>query len=100
MEQKLEVGQKVKFDKEKYFRWTVRAVREPFAILTTAGNRGYYCIVDMVKDVRGPDNCYGVGYETDEQIAEAMDRLHDDENGIEISHRRRIPLVIAGVKDA
>ncbi len=98
----LKVGQKVKFDQEKYFRWTVRAVRSQFAILTTAGEKGYYTIVDFVKEIRGPDNCYGVGYGTDEQVAKAMERLHEPHGlyGIEISGRHRIPLVIAGVKDA
>lgn len=96
----LQVGQKVKFDDEKIFRWTVRAVRHPFAILTTAGKRGYYTIVDLKKEIRGPDNCYGVGYETDEQVGRAMARLHEPNgmHGIEISRRNCIPLVISDIK--
>lgn len=93
------VGQKVKFDDEKTFRWTVVAVRDEYAILTTKG-AGHYTIVDTIEQIRGPDNCYGVGYETDEQIADAMRRLVEDcEDGIEVSHRHRIPLVVTEVKE-
>lgn len=97
----LKVGQKVRFNQEKNYAWTVRAVREEFAILTkTIFGKGYYTIVDFIQGIRGPDNCYGVGYETDEEVAEAMLGLFDEHEyrQIEISHRHRIPLVFGGVK--
>lgn len=93
----LKVGQKVKFDAEKYFMWTVRAVRGKFAILTSSR---HYTIVDTERNIRGTDNYGGVGYETDEQIERAMNRLHEpnEMHGIEISRRNCVPLVISGVK--
>lgn len=99
----LKVGYKVKFDDEKIFRWTVRAVREEFSILTTAGEDGYYTIVDHIAGIRGPDNCYGLGYKTDENVANSMLALfgeHPDDINIEISYRHRVPLVISEVKHA
>lgn len=99
----LKVGQKVKFAEEKTHRWTVRAVRGQFAILTAMQfGKIWYTIIDFVKGIRGPDNCYGIGYETDEDIANAMLALHgehpDGHTEIEVSHRHKLPLSIAGVK--
>lgn len=95
----LKVGQKVKFDEEKYFNWTVRAVRENFAILTSAR---HYTIVDFDRGVRGPDDHYGVGYETDEQINNAMRSLFGEvefDQHIEVSHRHNRAIKIAAIKD-
>ena len=53
----LKVGQKVKLDQEKRFNWTVRAVREQYAILTsTLFGKGYYTIADLKEGIRGPDD--------------------------------------------
>lgn len=99
----LKVGNKVKFDDEKIYTWTVRAVREQFAILT---RKEHYTIVDTIEGIRGPDDHYGVGYETDEQVENAMKGLFEEFDfdgphpNIEISHRHRIPLVIAGIKQS
>lgn len=92
------VGQQVKFEEEGKW-WTVRAVQDEYAILKSGK---YYTIVDTIEQIRGPDDCYGVGYETDEEIADAMRRLTDDdaEFGIKISHRHRISLNVVEVKDA
>lgn len=92
----LKVGNKVKFDKDKIFRWTVRAISHPFVICTTAGDVGYYTILNLDKNVRGPDNCYGVGYATEEKILEAIGRLVSGD--LEISRRNSVPLVIAEVR--
>ncbi len=92
----LKVGNKVKFDNEKIFRWTVRAVSHPFVICTTAGDDGFYTILDLDNKYRGPDNCYGVGYATEAQILSAIGRLASGD--LEISRRHRIPLVIKEVK--
>lgn len=101
----LKVGDKVKFDDEKRWLWKVCAVREEFAILTKDQfGKGYYTIIDYIEGIRGPDDHYGVGYETDEQIENAMKGLFGECNldgmdrNIEISHRHRIPLVIADIK--
>lgn len=92
------VGQKVKFAEEEKL-WTVRAVQDEYAILKSGK---YYTIVDTIEQIRGPDDHYGVGYESDEEISDAMRRLTDEdaEFGIEISHRHRIPLRMTEVADA
>ena len=98
----LKVGQLVKFDDEKRHNWRVRAVRENFAILTANFFGCYYTIVDFELNIRGPDNCYGIGYETQEQIDNAMKALFGDcldECHIEVSHRRKKKLNITGIKD-
>ena len=99
MKNTLIVGQKVKFDDEKWFNWIVRAVREQFAILTSSG---HYTIIDFERGIRGPDDHHGIGYKTDEQIDNAMRSLFgegDFDQHTEISHRYRIKLNIAAVKD-
>lgn len=99
----LKVGQKVKFDQEKRFNWTVRAVREQFAIVTaTLFGKGYYSIIDFEQGVRGPDDHHGIGYDTDEQIDNSMHSLFgegDFDQHTEVSHRYRIKLNIAAIKD-
>ncbi len=97
-ENPLKIGQKVKFDEEKRFNWTVRAVRENFAILTSAR---HYTIVDFDRGVRGPDNHYGIGYETDEQVDNAMRSLFgegDHDQHTEVSYRHKVKLNITGIK--
>lgn len=92
------VGQRVKFDSQLRHGWLVRAVQDEFAILT---NGKSYTIADVVAGIRGPDNCYGIGYEDDEQIQIAMRRLTADpssDDHIEISRRHSIPLSIGGIK--
>lgn len=99
MKNTLTVGQKVKFDDEKRFNWIVRAVREQFAILTSSG---HYTIIDFERGLRGPDDHHGIGYETDEQIDNAMRSLFgegDLDQHTEVSHRYRKKLNITGVKD-
>lgn len=100
----LKVGQKVKFDEEKRYRWTVRSVREHFAILTTTQfGKVWYTIIDFKRNVRGPDNAYGIGYLTQEDIDNAMLALFgehpDGYTEIEVSYRRCLPLNISGVRD-
>ena len=92
----LAIGSKVKFDDEKIFRWTVRAIRHPFVICTTSGDFGYYTIIDLDKNIRGPDNFRGVGYSTDEQIYSALNKLVTGD--LDISSRNKIPLVIKEIK--
>lgn len=99
----LKIGQKVKFDEEKRFRWTVRAVRENFAILTTLQfGQIWYTIIDFDRQVRGPDNCYGLGYETQKDIDEVMLALFGESEKLgvhaEVSHRHKVKLNISGVK--
>lgn len=121
-------GDSVQFAETKQW-WRVRAVSSRYVILTapyTLPNypcKGeyhdrqppehqhvFYCIVDWERGVRGPDDHYGVGYETEDDIADAMRRLHHSyyQDGyevptIEVSHRAhsirvRVARVIARSK--
>jgi hypothetical protein len=73
---RLAPGDRVKFRGEKQ-RYTVRAVStdgrwvictKPFNLRRTV----IYTVIDFDSGVRGPDNCLGLGYETEDQIAAAM----------------------------
>jgi hypothetical protein len=86
-------------------RWTVRAVTNGgrFAILTKTFNPQrtvLYTVIDFKRGVRGKDDHYGLGYETDELVAEALamfqvteDREADKEgrwqtaSGADVSYR-------------
>ena len=95
----LKVGQKVKLDNS---WWLVRAVRHPFVICTQSMfGKGYYTIIDVERNIRGEGTSWGLGHDTDEQIAESMLALHGEHpNGIEqeISRRNNMPLHIAKIK--
>ncbi len=80
----LAVGDKVKLADTRQ-RWTVRAVtdRGRFAILTKPFNIEHtvlYTVVDFDRGVRGKDNYYGLGYETDEQVAKALHSFQHTED--------------------
>ncbi|MDH0657215.1 hypothetical protein N5D11_14020 [Acinetobacter johnsonii] len=96
----LKVGQKVKLDKT---WWIVRAVRHPFVICTqNLFGKGYYTIIDVDKNIRGEGTSWGLGHNTDEQIAESMLALHGEhpeEIEQEISRRNRCSLNISSVVD-
>lgn len=99
----LQVGQKVKFDNENIW-FTVKAVRHPYVIChTLLFGKGYYTILDVEKNIRGTGTSWGLGHETDEQIAESMLALHNEhpaEIEQEISSRNRVPLVIVEIKES
>ena len=97
----LKVGQKVKLDKS---WWKVRAVRHPFIICTqNMFGKGYYTIIDIDKNIRGEGTSWGLGHDTDQQIAESMLALHGEHpNEIEqeISQRNNCPVNITAIKDS
>ena len=97
----LKVGQKVKLDKS---WWLVRAVRHPFVICTQSMfGKGYYTIIDVDRNIRGEGTSWGLGHNTDEQVAESMLALHGehpDEIKQEISRRNHCDVVISAIKDA
>lgn len=99
----LRVGDRVRFGATKQ-RWAVQAVTDQgrFAILTKPFNAQrtvLYTIVDFDRGVRGKDNFHGLGYETPEDIAEALHGLQHTEDddrtcegdwcigGVEVSYR-------------
>jgi len=97
----LAVGDRVEFDGEKRrVRWTVRAVSGDgrYAICTVPFNvrrTVLYTVLDFDSGVRGPDNYYGLGYETEEAIAAALARF--EEGDAEVSHRHDVYLHITAV---
>lgn len=89
------VGDRIRFAEEKQ-AYTVRARSDRYLICTKPFNARrtvLYCIVDFERMERGPDNrIFGMGYETDEDIADRFRELLAGE--IKVSHRRCVPLVI------
>jgi hypothetical protein len=101
---KLTNGDRVRFAAEAQ-RWTVRAVTAGgrFAILTKPFNLQrtvLYSVVDFKRGVRGRDDHYGLGYETDEQVAAALEMFQvtetredgkagrwDSASGADVSYR-------------
>lgn len=116
----LVVGDRVRFVEEGQ-RYTVRAVTSGgrFAICTKPFNLKHtvlYTVIDFERGVRGADNYYGLGYETDEQVSEAAHCFdHTDRGdgpeitnsceqvawcrgGAEVSRRNYVGLHIASVR--
>lgn len=92
----LVVGQQVKFSNDRLW-FTVQARNERFVICNAVTkNNTYHTIIDLDQGVRGDDNLvFHDGYD-DREHCEA--RLKDFIDGeIEISHRNRVRLEVAGV---
>lgn len=90
----LEVGDKVWFQGERQ-GYTVRARNDRYVICTKPFNARrtvLYSVIDCELGVRGTDNCYGIGYETQEQIDEAMRWF--EKGRAEVSHRNHVYLYI------
>lgn len=96
---KLEEGSKVWF-REEVRPYTVKASNDRYAICTKPFNLKktvLYTIVDLKEGVRGSDDLiFCMGYETQDEINNALKRLKDGE--MEISHRNRVELRIERVK--
>lgn len=81
---RLEVDDRVNLADSKR-AWTVRGVTRGgrFVILTQPFNLKrtvLYSVIDFDRGVRGKDNCYGLGYETDDQVADALHQFQHTEN--------------------
>lgn len=123
MTERLHVGDKVLFAPYKR-HMTVRAVTRDgrFAILTmpfSARHTVIYTVIDFQLGVRGCDNYFGLGYETDDDIERALEAFQATEDDLrgraareaqdrgetswpsiiaaEVSHRKRVPLDIGTV---
>jgi hypothetical protein len=90
--ERLAVGDRVKFAEEAQ-RYTVRAVTRGgrFAICTKPFNPRrtvLYSVIDFRRGVRGRDNYYGLGYESDEDIASALHQFQhtEDEDPPEVTN--------------
>lgn len=79
--------------------YTVRARDERYIIATKPFNLKHtvlYFIIDLVKDVRGPDNMiFCFGYETDKAISERLQELNNGE--IEVSKRHGVKTAMVEV---
>lgn len=81
----LAVGDQVKL-RNGVRRWTVRGVTATgrFVILTQPFNLQrtvLYTVVDFDRGIRGRDNYYGLGYESDEDVAAALHEFQHTEDG-------------------
>lgn len=93
---RLKVGAKIRFAEEKQ-AYTVQATDGRFAVCTKPFNARrtvLYTIIDLKEKVRGTENLvFSFGFETRQKCEEALARLHAGETAV--SHRNRIPLVLA-----
>lgn len=91
-------GARVRFSGE-VRPYTVRVSNERFAVCTKLFNLRHtslYTIVDLKRNVRGRENLiFGMGFETDEQCEQALERLISGES--EVSYRHYVPLEIEAV---
>lgn len=87
------VGDKIYFEGERN-AYTVRACDSRYLICTKQFNPRktvLYTIVDLKEKVRGTENLvFCMGFETDEDCQEALQRLQSGET--EISYRNRVEL--------
>lgn len=84
----LSVGDKIKFCGEKR-PYKVRAVSSDgrYAICTKPFNLTHdvqYTVIDWEEGVRGVDNYYGLGYNTDEEVARAMERFEKGDANVSL----------------
>lgn len=102
----LKVGDRVRFTGEKQARFKVRARGERYIVLTKPFNltrpgygKWHYTVIDLELGIRGTDDCVGsLGYESEEEIAHALELLETGD--FEISIRNNVGLQIVDVKPA
>lgn len=91
----MKLGQKIWFEGEVQ-GYRIKACDERYFICTKPFNARktvIYTIIDKEKDIRGTENLiFCMGFETDEDCQEALDRLQRGES--EVSYRNRTPLRI------
>ena len=84
---RFKVGDKIHFDGERN-AYTVRACDSRYLICTKPFNPKktvLYTIVDLQEKVRGTENLvFGMGFETDEDCQEALQRLQSEEQRLVI----------------
>lgn len=94
------VGNKVYFQGER-MGYTIMAMDARYLICQkpfNPKNTFQYCIVDLEKGIRGPDNYYcKFNYDRREDCEQALRELNTGE--LEISYRRRAELEITKVKE-
>lgn len=95
------VGDRVKF-KDGGRAYTIQARNERFLVCTKPFNPKrtvLYTIIDLEKQIRGPENLvFGMGAETRQQCEEMIARLSAKDMASEVSYRRKVPLSIERVE--
>lgn len=95
------VGSRVYFEGER-MPYTVQARDERFIICTkpfAARRTVIYSIIDLERDVRGPDNMvFGGGYETRDDCEHRLAELMNPNGDMEVSRRNCVTLAVAKVK--
>lgn len=97
----LAVGDRVRFRGERQARFKVQARGDRFVILTKPFNARHCCIytvIDLEQGIRGTDDYGGLGYESEQEIAEAMAMFDSGDAGV--SYRNNVSLDIRDVKRA
>jgi hypothetical protein len=96
---KLKKGDKIWFPGQKQ-GYTVIVRNDRYAICTKPFNPRktvMYTIIDFKEQIRGTEDLiFCMGFETDKQCEEALQRLENRESAI--SRRNRVPLVIEKIK--
>jgi hypothetical protein len=107
MKLSLSANSRVKFANDNKW-WTVRAADGRYAILTRQADfkpkgTSFYTIIDWERDLRGPCNLIGQGWDIDEP--EGPETLlaalnGPDEHGltVEVSYRNNVPIDIREVR--
>lgn len=96
------VGDKVRFAEEKQ-AYTIQARSDRYLVCSKPFNPKHtvlYCVVDLEKQIRGPENLvFGAGAETKEQCEEMIERL-EGRSGFqtEVSYRNNIPVKVESVR--
>lgn len=91
------VGDRVKFPEFNYF-WKVRAIDNRYAVCTAYR---HYTIIDFDENIRSTGTSWGLGHDTDKNIAESMlalNGMHPDGIEQELSNRNKVPLKIEQLK--
>lgn len=93
----LRVGDRVRFLYEAQARFKVQLRSDRFIILTRPQfGDVVYTVIDLQQGRRGPDDSWGTGYESAEEIAEALEKLESGHAAL--SERRAVSLEIADVR--
>jgi hypothetical protein len=79
--------------------WTVRARDERYVVLTQPFNPKRtvtYTVIDLDLGIRGTSDCWGSGFESDEDVAHSMELFAD--GTAEISRRNNVTLDLVRVE--
>lgn len=102
---KAKIGDRVTFKGER-MPYTIQARDKRFIVCTkpfVLQKTVIYTIVDLVENVRGPENLvFGAGFETRGQCEDAIERLNGKggRHPTEVTYRNRVPVEVIKVRSA